>query len=275
MFFSQREGSIFKMDIGINLYSQWPYKDIISAFLENGIDRTFICIEHPQFEDAMVALKAADITVDNFHAPYKGINSIWSEGEEGEKVLSCLLKSVDTCCKHGVKLMVAHVSGGRPMPPISKIGLARYDRFMEYATEKGITIAIESHRFIENVKFMIERYHEAAFCLDTGHEDAFTPGVRHMLMWGDRLVATHISDNEYVCDEDMHMLPFDGHIDFEMTARELAQYGYDGTLMLEIKPGNHEKYTGITINDYYRKAAERARRLADMVEGYKISKNSY
>lgn len=258
------------MEIGINLYNQWPYKDVISAFLENGIGRTFVCIEHPQFEDAMAALKAANITVDNFHAPYKGINSIWSDGAEGDEVLGRLLKSVDTCCKHRVKLMVAHVSGGRPMPPISEIGLNRYDRFMAYAKEKAITIAIESHRFIENVKFMIERYPEATFCLDTGHEDAFTPGTRHMQLWGKRLVATHISDNEYVCDEDMHMLPFDGHIDFDITARELALYGYNGTIMLEIKPENHKKYTGVTVSDYYRKATERARKLAQMVEGYKI-----
>ena len=165
--------------------------------------------------------------------------------------------------------MVAHVSGGRPMPPITEIGLKRYDKFMAYAKEKGITIAIESHRYIENVKFMLERYPEAAFCLDTGHEDAFTPGIRHMPLWGTRLAATHISDNEYVCDKDMHMLPFDGHIDFDITARELCEYGYDGTLMLEIKPGNHEMYADVTISDYYKRAAESVRKLADMVDKYK------
>lgn len=257
------------MQIGINLYSQWPYEEVIAAFAENGIGRTFVCIEHPQFDQAMDALKKANIAVDNFHTPYKGLNSIWAEGEAGDDMLDRLLQSVDTCSKYGVNLMVAHASGGRPMPPISEIGLKRFDEFMAYAKEKDITIAFESHRYVENVKYMIERYPEAAFCLDTGHEDAFTPGVRYMQMWGDILVATHISDNEYVCDQDMHMLPFDGHIDFDMTARELAKHGYDGTLMLEVKPGNHRLYDNVPINEYYRRAAESARKLANMVERYK------
>ncbi len=257
------------MRVGINLYSNRPYEEVIDAFLENGIDRTFICVEHPQFDEAMEALKKANITVDNFHAPFKDLNSIWEEGKEGDEMLARYLKSVDTCCKHGVKLMVAHASNRRPMPPISEIGLKRYDEVMAYAREKEIKIAFESHRYVENVQYMLERYPEAGFCLDNGHEDAFTPGVRYMTMWGDRLVATHLSDNEYVCDEDMHMLPFDGHIDFDKAARELAASGYDGTLMLEVKPDNHERYKGVSVKDYYAAAAKSIKKFAAMVERYR------
>lgn len=257
------------MRIGINLYSKWPFEEVIEAFLENGVDRTFVCIEHPQFDEAMHALKKANITVDNFHAPFKGQNCIWEASEAGDEMLTRFLESVDICVKYGVKLMVAHVSNGRPMPPISKVGLDRFDRFMAYAKEKGVTIAYESHRYVENVRYIMERYPEAGFCLDNGHEDAFTPGIRYMPMWGHRLVATHISDNEYVGDSDMHMLPFDGHIDFEQTAREIAACGYDGTLMLEVKPDNHERYKDISVKEYYAKAAESIKRFAAMVDGYR------
>lgn len=254
------------MEIGINLYPQWPYQEVIGAFVENGINRTFVNIEHPEFAKAMEALAQAGITVDNFHAPFKGLNTIWEPGEPGEEMLAKLMAGVDACVKYGVKLMVGHVSNGRPMPPISPIGLDRYDRLMAYAQEKGVTIAFESHRFVENVAYFMERYQEAGFCLDTSHEDAFTPGVRYLPMWGNRLVATHISDNEYVCDYDMHMIPFDGHIDFSQTARELASCGREVTLMLELKPDNHEKYKDISIKDYYVSAAKSLRRLAEMVE---------
>lgn len=259
------------MEIGINLYSKWPYEEVIEAFLENGIRRTFVNIEHPAFEDAMKALAKAGIVVDNFHAPFKGLNVIWEPGEAGDGMLARLMTGVDLCVKHGVNLMVAHVSNGRPMPPIIPAGLERYDRLMAYAREKGVTIAFESHRFVENVKYFMERYPEAGFCLDTSHEDAFTPGVRYMPMWGHRLVATHLSDNEYVCDYDMHMLPFDGHIDFTQTAREIAESGREVTLMLEIKPDNHEKYKDVSIKDYYTAAAQSVRRFAAMVEKAKNS----
>lgn len=260
------------MNIGINLYSKWPFEEIIDAFRENGINRTFVCIEHPMLGEVMSALKKANITVDNFHAPFKGLNCIWEDGAEGEEMLTRLLESVDICVRYGVKLMVAHVSNGRPMPQIIKIGLDRYDKFMSYAKQHGVKIAYESHRYVENVQYIIERYPEAGFCLDTAHEDAFTPGVRYMPMWGHRLAATHISDNECVCDKDMHMLPFDGHIDFERTAREIATCGRDVTLMLEIKPDNHEKYKDVSIKEYYTSAAKRIKKFTDMVDSYSNNK---
>lgn len=255
------------MQVGINLYPKRPFREIIDAFVENGIEHTFVCAEQPQFDEVMAELSRVNIAVDNLHAPFKNLNRIWSEdAAAGEEMLRLLLRGVDQCVEYGVGLMVAHVSNGKPMPPINEAGLARYDRFMDYAQSKGITIAYESHRFVENVKYFMERYPQAGFCLDNGHEDAFTPGVRYMDMWADRLVATHISDNEYVCDMDMHMLPFDGHIDFDRMARELAQAGYGGTLMLEIKPDNHPKYAGVPVRDYYREAAKRVRKLAEMVD---------
>ena len=257
------------MEIGINLYPKWPYKEVVAAFMENNIQRTFVNIEHPELAEAMTALAEAGIAVDNFHAPFKGLNVIWEPGEAGDGMLSRLMDGVDTCVKYGVKLMVGHVSNGRPMPPIIPEGLARYDKLMAYAKERGVTIAFESHRFVENVAYFMERYPEAGFCLDTSHEDAFTPGVRYMPMWGHRLVATHLSDNAYVCDYDMHMLPFDGHIDWNKTARELAESGRDVTLMLEIKPDNHEKYKNASIGDYYTAAAKSLRRFAAMVEAEK------
>ena len=262
------------MEVGINLYTKWPFRDVIDAFVENGIEHTFVCAEQPRFEEAMAALKRANITVDNLHAPFKNLNRIWSEEDAtGEEMLRLLMQGVDQCADHGVGLMVAHVSNGKPMPPIIEAGLARYDRLMDYAREKGVSIAFESHRFLENVRFFMERYPQAGFCLDNGHEDAFTPGVRYVKLWGDRLVATHISDNECVCDVDMHMLPFDGHIDFDLAARELAECGYEGTLMLEIKPGNHVRYADVAIRDYYKTAAQRIRQFAAMVERYRNIRN--
>ena len=112
------------MEIGINLYPKWPYREVIAAFLENGIRRTFVNIEHPEFEAAMAALAKAGITVDNFHAPFKNLNVIWEPGQAGDEMLNKLLSGVDACVRYGVPLMVGHVSNGSPMPPISPEGLA-------------------------------------------------------------------------------------------------------------------------------------------------------
>lgn len=257
------------LNIGINLHSGWPFEEIINAFLRNGINQTFVCIEHPQFTQVMDALRDANIITDNFHAPYADHNRIWEEGQAGEEALLRLLNSVDICVKYDVRLLIVHASNGKPMPPITEIGLRRFDKFMEYAKSKNVTVAYESHRFLKNVQCLMERYPEAGFCLDTGHEDAFTPDLRYMPLWGHRLVATHISDNECSCGRDMHMLPFDGHIDFDKTAQELAQCGRNITLMLEVKPNAHPMYDNISIDEYYNSAAERIKKIAQMVENHR------
>ena len=257
------------MHIGINLYSKWPYVEVIKVFLENDIRRTFVCVEHPQLDEVLKALERANIKVENLHAPFKGQNAIWQEGEAGEKMLERLCDGIDYCVKYNIKVMVAHVSNGRPMPEITSIGLERFDRFMEYSRKRGVTIAFECHRYLENVQCIMERYPDAGFCLDSCHEHAFTPGIRYMPMWGNRLIATHISDNESLCDKDMHMLPFDGIIDFNKTAGEIAKYGKYVTLMLEIKPDNHERYASMSIKDYYAEAAKRLHKLEKIVESYK------
>lgn len=257
------------MKVGINVANSVPFREVIDAFVQNEIERTFVCTFHPQAEEVVKALNEANITIDNFHAPYIKQNDIWLDCECGEQALKRYLESVDFCVKYNVNLLVLHASSGTPMPEISEIGLRRFDQLMSYAKEKGVTLAFESHRFVENLRCLLDRYPEARFCLDTSHEDAFTPGVRYLPMWGEKLVATHISDNAYPGDRDMHMIPFDGNIDFDRTAKELAECGADITLMLEIKPQNHEKYKKMTVLEYYTAAAKDIRRFADMVEKYR------
>lgn len=133
-----------------------------------------------------------------------------------------------------------------------------------------MTIAFENHRYLENVKYIMERYPDAGFCLDTCHEHAFTPGIRYMPIWGDRLVATHISDNELMCDKDMHMIPFDGIIDYNKTAREIAECRNNVCLMLEVKPDNHEKYANMSIKDYY---ATATMKLKQFEKKLRVTKN--
>lgn len=257
------------MNVGINLYSKWPYEKIVKSFKENDIDRTFVCIDHPEFHSAMKFLKKNNICVDNFHAPFREINRIWSEERDGNELLKTYLDCVDICVKYDVPLMIAHVSSGRPMPPVNSCGIARIGKLISYADMRGVTVAIENHRYVENVKYIMDMFPQTAFCYDTCHAHGFTPGIDYISMWGNRLLATHISDNDNVCDKDMHMLPFDGIIDFDTIAKEFVKCGYNGTLMLEIKPDNHQLYSDMSIDMYYARASERIKRLKALVEKYK------
>ena len=116
----------------------------------------------------------------------------------------------------------------------------------------------------------MEKYKIPGFCWDIGHEYCFSKGIKFMELFGDRLCALHIHDNRCVTDTDDHLLPFDGNIDFEEVAKAIAKSGYKGTVMLELNRfalvEGKKIYEDLDDEEYIKRAADSARKLADMIE---------
>jgi len=162
------------------------------------------------------------------------------------------------------------VSSGRPMPEITKQGIARYEYLFQYGKERGVKIVLENLRFAENLAYFMDNYDEPAFCWDNGHQYCCTPDVHYLKKYGHRLAALHIQDNRAQLDTDDHMLPFDGNIPMEEVARELAESGYQGTLMLEV--GRNivtHNYDDLTEEEYVDRAVAAVKKLNDLVESYR------
>ena len=87
-----------------------------------------------------------------------------------------------------------------------------------------------------------------------------------MPLFGKKLVYTHIHDNEKVYNGDMHLIPFDGTIDYHRTAELLRKYKYQGTLTLEIAAKKSGRYDDLTIDQFYTRAYDAAKRLRVMVD---------
>ncbi len=210
------------------------------------------------------------IVCDNLHAPFKYINNIWAEGEAGEAMLGQLLDCSDACAHCGIPAMVVHLSSKENAPCVNDIGHARFDRLIERAVKNNVTVAFENQRKLANISFVMELYRDipqVGFCWDTGHEYCFTKGREYMTLFGDRLAALHIHDNEAVYNGDYHMIPFDGRINFGRVAEHIRNSGYAGTLMLEILPQNSSYYTELSAEEYYAKAYEAAKKLRVMTDG--------
>ena len=264
---------VIKMEIGLGVFAGASHEKHIECLKKVGVKHTFIASEDPYFEDIMKAFLENGIICDNLHSPFDKINDMWSDSPDGDKMLERLMDGVDKCAKYSIPAMVVHVSSGRPMTPITEIGDKRYKKLMDYANEKGVKIAYENLRYLENLQHNLDLYPEAVFCWDCGHENCYTPGIRYVPMFGKRLGALHIHDNACGVDTDDHVLPFDGRIDFDTVAKDLAESGYEGTLMLEITPSavyeGKKLYEDISYEEYYEKAARAARKLHDMIEEYR------
>lgn len=62
---------------------------------------------------------------------------------------------------------------------------------------------------------------------------------------------------------DLHLLPFDGNVNYHRIMRELDTYGYTGTLTLEIGNGK-EPYAKMTPEEFVNTAFERVKRLSEL-----------
>ena len=256
------------MKIGINMgaYGALDVEKTISLMCENGFEATFMGSESPCLDTYVPMLKKAGIVCENCHAPFDKINDIWYEGEAGEQMLARLIDGVRACARNGIPTLVVHLSSGVNAPRINDIGNDRFDRLMAEADRLGVTIAYENQRKLANLASVLEQYPQAGFCWDVGHEACFTDGREYMPLFGSRTVALHLQDNHCEFNRDEHLLPYDGSIDMALAARRIAQSPYQGAIMLEVIRKNSNFYDELTPDEYYRRAAESARRFAKAVE---------
>ena len=258
-----------------NFFSE-PTEEILKVIAEAGFDAVFTLFDPLEGCDEIESHHFAEEAAKNglyfecVHGPFAHINDIWKEGEDGDAMLGRLCACVDFCAAASVPYAVVHLSSGKKPPRINDLGNARFDALVDLAIKRNVTLAFENQRILSNLACVFEYYKDVdnvRFCWDVGHEKCFAQGREYMPLFGDRLVYTHIHDNYCEDNGDKHLIPFDGKIDFEKTAKTLRESGFSGTLTLETLPENSDVYNGISLREYYRKAYAAALKLRNMVDG--------
>lgn len=142
---------------------------------------------------------------------------------------------------------------------------------IEYALRKNIRVAFENLRNVGNLAAIMERYEripEIGFCYDWGHEHCYTQDVHFMDLFGRRIFCTHIHDNfgrskeDPKKDMDIHVLPFDGNIDYKEIMSLMDKYNYTGNLTLEVEQG--ELYKDMTAEEFLASAYGRIKKISEM-----------
>lgn len=140
----------------------------------------------------------------------------------------------------GAKYMIAHLYGwdveGRSED--ESMSLAK-DVILEYLPEAertGVKIAIENltkdweirqlNQLIDDIDHPL-----LGICFDTGHAAIYGNVEKELRRCGGRLIGLHIHDNHF--NEDEHIIPFRGKIDWKAFTSALVNIGYKGPLMLE------------------------------------------
>ena len=266
------------MEPGIMLYigCKVDVFEQIEILKEIGVRHTFINAKHPEIDKVLRAIREAGIVCDTLHSEYAithhgekiHMDDISRPGNAGEIMASRILKNIDTCAEHKIPVIVVHPSYDSPELAINPIARQRYTEIGDYAREKGVTIAFENLKYTKNLEFIMSAVPDAKFCWDCGHEYSRLADEKPMPLFRDKLAALHVHDNFIASDD--HLIPFTGKVDFDYVAKELAQSGFDGTLMLEILYGRNNTYeTEPTYRDFALKAKLAAEKLIGMVTKYR------
>lgn len=193
------------------------------------------------------------------HSKIPGCSDIWKNEELAQKYEAVLLTCIDNCATNEIPILVVHVESAGEDIQID-CGMKTLERIIKYAEVNNVKIAFENINNASLLYYVLDNFSNAnvGFCYDSGHELFHTPGEDFLSRLGDRLMCTHLHDNDGRGDH--HWLPYCGIVNFSRIAKHLKQLNYQGALTLELC------YRGEIDQDaYLRQAFEKLKKLREEI----------
>ncbi len=186
------------------------------------------------------------------HSPYRvGREGGFKSQEEKDFFNKMALRAIEICSLLGVKWTVLH--------PVTAVGALEYrleeniafnqqtfEKEIDLALKLNVGVAFENMRDQEGrrrfgttaqeLEGLMDAYNHplVGICWDVGHahrmHDDQVSAIMHL---GKRIKALHIDDN--YAQQDLHMMPFLGDIQWEQVMKALYQSGYEGDFIYEIR----------------------------------------
>lgn len=273
-------------NVGISLsrkYAKAALSDVIPMVREAGftavsplwgtkIDMEAVCTQ----------ARSLGLYVQSLHAPFGKTDTLWSEDPSVyEPGFGLVMRALDDCIRLDIPIMVMHAWIDEDLSfDMDDLYFGNFDAIVEKAAAHGIQIAFENTEGEEYLFALMEHYKDnpsVGYCWDSGHEKCYNHDMDLLAKFGDRLLVTHLNDNLGISDpggeitylDDLHLLPYDGVIDWDYNlsrlnkSRPLCCLNFE--LNLASKPGRHEndQYAQMPLEDYFRLAYERAARIAE------------
>lgn len=236
-------------------------------------------------EELAVCVQQHNMTIQSLHAPHKGIASLWSpEDPMSAKAEKNTIDCIDACARFRIPVAVVHGWQGLVYTfPGEPLDYSVFDRIVDYAEEKNVSIAFENLEGEEYLQALMSRYRDRShigFCWDSGHDHCYPHKLDFLQAFGDRLIMTHINDNLGRRDpsapptgnDDLHFLPYDGNICWEDALNRLKSLPKQDILNFELKTRSASAaaedliYERLSTEKFFRLAGQRARQIADLYD---------
>lgn len=274
--------------LGFSLETKYelPLDQLIPLLRENGFSAVSpVWTPELDLEELDSLVKTHSMQLQSLHAPHKNIAKLW---EPGTKEASLVQENIRTCLqdcqKFDIPIMVIHCWQGHNYTfQETALDFRLWDELVEYAAQVGISMAFENLEGAEYLGAILNRYRDQkhiGFCFDSGHDLCYPHKEDFLNLYGNRLLMTHLNDNRGLRDpggtpskyDDLHLLPGDGNLDWQVVIARLAAQPYQAVLNFELKktaksPNPEDQlYRNHSLKNYLSEAGIRGWKIAQLYD---------
>ncbi len=271
------------MEIGINngIGVGSNVLEELKLIKESGFKNVMIRSKCGNLEGMLQAAQSLGLKVPSVHLSSVNADDLWNKGETNDRYMQTIMNEIAICGKYNIPVVIMHATCGNPtnmLISLNEYGIECMEKIVEYAKTFKIKVALENldNSNIKRWSILLDSIKSKNFgvCYDIGHHQLYNSQVDIAKKYVNRIFAVHIHDNmldyEYGCDwtRDLHLLPFDGKIDFARMCRKLRLFGYKGVLMLEVLkngPAEPRPYLNMTDKEFLNEARTRIEKIASVV----------
>lgn len=194
------------------------------------------------------------LSIENVHFPYSDINFLWEDTINGRDYEQYIINLIKECSDFNIKTAVLHLLRGYKRLSKSKVGLDRLKNIVSTAQQADVKIAFENLVFSDYLDFVFENIssEHMGVCYDSGHQNCFTPNRNILQHYSEKIIAVHLHDNDGI--NDLHMIPFDGSINWHRAMKDLKSSCFNSALTLELDMGRYEGYKTLSPMQFLEKA---------------------
>lgn len=268
--------------IGINTNNECgsDFFEICDNIKASGFESIMIALIRDKEEEQFEYAKKLGLDISFVHLDNTCTDYMWAIGFAHTSLINVFKKQIDLCSKYGVKIAVIHATIGNPNSFVigpNQFGLNEFQSLIDFAKRKNVKIALENidTNSYSHFQYLLDniKSDNLGFCYDVGHHNLYNKNIDLLELYGDRLLAIHLHDNlgdyEFGDDytRDLHLLPFDGNINYSNILHRLREIGYNNTIMIETHKAPVAElnlYKDMTNSQFLTKAKGVAEKLRDI-----------
>ena len=181
-------------------------KTQLKAICEAGFDTVALSYDETPLAEQAAFARELGLVIDNVHLSCNDMSHIWYDTPRGEAIFDRLCRELRELGELGIGIGVVHATYGADPIPEEQLpfGLARFEKAVAIGRACGVKLAIENTRVARPVCYLLDNLHDEffGFCWDSGHENFCSPEIDFLSLYGNRLIAMHLHDNDGT--NDMH-----------------------------------------------------------------------